>query len=64
MKAPLSRLLHSPQLDFMLQQQLARWNAVVGKRAVRTDPLPDGSGFKVLHPTKGWRYVSNRRLGY
>jgi hypothetical protein len=40
--------------------QTAKWNAVIPKSALRVKEA--GSSIKYLHPTKGWRWVSQRRL--
>lgn len=42
------------------QLQLAKWNAVIPKCALHVQE--DGSSIKYLHPTKGWRWVHQRRL--
>jgi hypothetical protein len=40
-----------------------RWNALVPNYARCVSQTPDGKSFKWLHPTKGWRFVSRKRLG-
>lgn len=40
-----------------------RWNAIVPSYAKCVTQTPDGKAFRWLHPTKGWRFVSRRRLG-
>lgn len=39
-----------------------RWNALVPRHAVCVQNA-DRKGLRWLHPTKGWRKVSYRRLG-
>jgi hypothetical protein len=38
-----------------------RWNALVNKKAIAVSF--ERTFVKYIHPTKGWRRVSNRRLG-
>jgi len=40
---------------------IAQWNALIPKCAKRIVHRPDGVLY--LHPTKGWRRVSYKRLG-
>lgn len=39
------------------------WARLVSKRAVRVERDDARRGYRVLHATKGWRFVSDRRLG-
>lgn len=39
------------------------WAHHVSKYAVRVERDEDRRGYRVLHATKGWRFVSERRLG-
>ena len=38
------------------------WNALIPKRARNVEVLPSGD-VRYLHPTKGFRFVSAKRLG-
>jgi hypothetical protein len=42
--------------------QTHRWNRIVAKRAVQVD-TDHPRYVKVLHPTKGWRFIGKERLG-
>jgi len=46
-----------------LARQIQRRNPNFEKvvRPQLTEDLPDG-GYKTLHPTKGWKYTSDRRI--
>lgn len=46
--------LHRERVD-------AAWNAIAPKRIAGIRYLADA--IEVLHPTKGWRRISHRRLG-
>jgi hypothetical protein len=46
--------------QFIAQLETAKWNAVIPKCALHAKE--DGSSIKYLHPTKGWRWVHQRRL--
>lgn len=50
-----------PLTQIAIASAVARWNALIPKRACRVDLGPEG--VRYLHPTKGWRLVSNKRLG-
>ncbi|MGU3476413.1 hypothetical protein [Methylobacterium sp. D48H] len=39
----------------------AAWNAIAPKRIAATREVPGAT--MVLHPTKGWRRISHKRLG-
>jgi hypothetical protein len=39
-----------------------RWARLVPKPAVITQDR--GDHFRFLHPTKGWKYISKKRLGF
>lgn len=39
----------------------ALWNLIAPKRIAAIRYLPDA--IEVLHPTKGWRRISHKRLG-
>jgi hypothetical protein len=41
--------------------QAQSWNALVNKKAIAVSF--ERTFVKYIHPTKGWRRVSNRRLG-
>ncbi|WP_187275507.1 hypothetical protein [Methylobacterium sp. WL6] len=43
------------------QRGTAAWNAIVPKRIAGIRYLADA--IMVLHPTKGWRRISHKRLG-
>lgn len=49
----------------MTEAQIARrtelWNAIMPKKIVALEDHP--TYFRALTPTKGWKYVSKRRLG-
>lgn len=45
---------------FATALKIAKWNAVIPKCALCVEE--DGSSIKYLHPTKGWRWVSQKRL--
>jgi hypothetical protein len=45
---------------FVNELKTAKWNAVIPKCAMHVQE--DGSSIKYLHPTKGWRWVHQRRL--
>jgi hypothetical protein len=40
---------------------VAAWNAIAPKRIAATREVPGAT--MVLHPTKGWRRISHKRLG-
>jgi hypothetical protein len=46
--------------SLVTSMQFARWNQVVAKRAI--DVKDDGTHFRILHPTKGWRRIHKRRV--
>lgn len=46
-----------------LSRQTALWNQHIPKRALGVRETKDGKAFEYLHPTKGWKAVSKRRLG-
>ena len=46
--------------QYLIEQHIALWNHVVGKRLVVRE---EGKHMILLHPTKGYRKVSKRRLG-
>lgn len=39
----------------------AAWNAIAPKRIAAT--IYEEDAIRVLHPTKGWRRISHKRLG-
>lgn len=41
--------------------RVQRWNKLVARRAIHTD-TSHPAYVRVLHSTKGWRYISKRRL--
>lgn len=46
--------------QFIADLKTARWNAVIPKRAMHV--TDNGSSITYLHPTKGYRTVSKRRI--
>lgn len=48
-------------LRFIAASNVSKWNAVIPKCALNVQE--DGDSIKFLHPTKGWRWVSKRRVG-
>jgi hypothetical protein len=52
----------SPMEKMILDFQRLRWNSLIPKHAVVVELVK--SGVRWLHPTKGWKYVSARRLGF
>lgn len=62
-RASLGRSMVAPVSvgDVMTARGIAQWNMCIPKRAVRVDRV--AGGVRYLHPTKGWRFVSDRRLG-
>jgi len=46
--------------QFLIEQHIALWNHVVGKRLVVRE---EGNHVILLHPTKGYRKVAKKRLG-
>lgn len=59
-------VLFDPSLRVrMYRETVARhqkWNQTVAKRAVKID-TSNPRYVKVLHPTKGYRYIARERLG-
>ncbi len=51
----------SATTQFVIARLTALWNAHIPKCAVKVEHMPDH--VRYLHPTKGWRRVSNKRLG-
>lgn len=51
---------HAEFARFVNELKTAKWNAVIPKSALLVEE--DGSSIKYLHPTKGWRWVHQRRL--
>ena len=52
--------MNSPSAAFRARID-ALWNLVAPKRIAAIRYLPDA--VEVLHPTKGWRRISHKRLG-
>lgn len=48
-------------LEHLVAHRTRLWNALVPRRAVRVETTL--TGIRYLHPTKGWRHVSAKRLG-
>ena len=48
--------------DILREQYFVnKWNALVSAKIIKVEDRPDH--FRLLHPTKGWRRFSKRRLG-
>jgi hypothetical protein len=52
----------SAEFETYLAFLQSQWNALIPKHAVTVQTL--AHGVRWLHPTKGWRFVSSKRLGY
>lgn len=55
----------TPEVRDLINERTRRihenWNAIAPKRIAGVRYLPDA--VMVLHPTKGWPRISNKRLG-
>ncbi|BBF92657.1 hypothetical protein [Blastochloris tepida] len=52
------------RLQLEIAHGLRLWNSIIPKCAKNVGPDPKRPGHtRYLHPTKGWRSVSNKRLG-
>lgn len=52
---------HAPAGEYTRASISYRWDQYIPKSAIRVSWTDDS--VRYLHPTKGWRRISNRRLG-
>lgn len=58
---PRAHALFGSGLSVSILRQVAAWNSLIPKHAVRVE-LQDDGGARYLHATKGWRTLSRQRL--
>lgn len=52
-----------PMVVETMARKTALWNQLIPPRALGVRDTPNGRAIEYLHPTKGWKRVSKRRLG-